>query len=69
MQLNDDIAYLVKYRVERLNSTFVQLQCVQALEYKRYLHRGYNKISYSFEITKLKVSHICVSTFVKKDHH
>ena len=25
---------MVKYRVERLNSTFVQLQCVQALECK-----------------------------------
>ena len=32
--VNDNIAHLVKYRVERLNSTFVQLQCVQALECK-----------------------------------
>ena len=69
MQLNDDIAHLVKYRVEQLNSIFVQLQSVQTLECKWYLHKGYNKRSYSFEITNLKVSHICVSTFVKIDHH
>ena len=42
---------------------------MQAPNYKWYLHKGYHKRSYSFEIGKLKGLHTCVSTFVQKNHH
>ena len=58
------IAHLVEYWVKWSNSTFFQLQCVQAPNCKWYLHKGYHKRSYSFEITKLKGSHTCTSIFV-----
>ena len=63
------IAQSVEYRVQQSNSIFVQLQCVQALECKWYLHGGYHKRLDSFEIEKLKGLHIYVSTFSHKDHH
>jgi hypothetical protein len=63
------ITHLLEYRVQQFNSIFVQLQCVQAPECKWYLRGGYYKRSDSFEIAKLKGSHICVLIFVKTNHY
>jgi hypothetical protein len=63
------ITHSVEYQVQWSNSIFVQLQYMQAPKYKCYFCREYHKRSDSFEIVKLKGSHICVLTFVQKYHH
>jgi hypothetical protein len=63
------IAHSVEYRVQRSNSTFIQLQCVQAPECNWYLHGGFHKRSDLYEITKLKRPHIYTSIFILKEYH